>query len=39
MIQSKLSKNKQLKLIEHFAAGTTARTASATYEGTLMKVQ
>ena len=29
MKRSKLSKDKQLKLIEHFAAGTTARTASA----------
>ena len=28
MKRSKLSKNKQLKLIEHFAAGTAARTAS-----------
>ena len=28
MKRSKLSKDKQLKLIEHFAAGTTARTAS-----------
>ena len=26
---SKLSQEKQLKLIEHFVAGTTARTASA----------
>ncbi len=29
MKRSKLSKEKQLKLIEHFVAGTTARTASA----------
>ena len=29
MKRSKLSKDKQLKLIEHFVAGTTARTASA----------
>ena len=28
MKRSKLSKDKQLKLIEHFAAGTAARTAS-----------
>ena len=28
MKRSKLSKDKQLKLIEHFVAGTTARTAS-----------
>ena len=28
MKRSKLTKDKQLKLIEHFAAGTTARTAS-----------
>ena len=28
MKRSKLSQEKQLKLIEHFAAGTTARTAS-----------
>ena len=28
MKRSKLSKDKQLKLTEHFAAGTTARTAS-----------
>ncbi|TXJ44537.1 IS1595 family transposase, partial [Brachyspira pilosicoli] len=29
MKRSKLSEEKQLKLIEHFVAGTTARTASA----------
>ncbi len=29
MKRSKLSKDKQLKLIEHFVAGTTARTTSA----------
>ncbi|MBW5382351.1 IS1595 family transposase [Brachyspira pilosicoli] len=29
MKRSKLSKDKQLKLIEHFVAGTTARTSSA----------
>ena len=29
MKRSKLSEEKQFKLIEHFAAGTTARTASA----------
>ena len=28
MKRSKLSKDKQLKLVEHFVAGTTARTAS-----------
>ena len=28
MKRSKLSKDKQLKLIEHFVAGTTARTTS-----------
>ncbi|TXJ48116.1 IS1595 family transposase, partial [Brachyspira pilosicoli] len=28
MKRSKLSQDKQLKLIEHFVAGTTARTTS-----------